>query len=86
MIIESSQQGSEYDEFKINILDEILMIGNDAGDNTCIGYERGKFNNQKVEVKFVAAGGKQQSTTAGATRIYMKRTNRIWYYHYYGKK
>ncbi|GAA0158551.1 hypothetical protein LIER_15544 [Lithospermum erythrorhizon] len=38
-------------------LDEILVIGKDAGDITGIGYERRKSNNRKGDVKFVPAGG-----------------------------
>ncbi|GAA0166889.1 hypothetical protein LIER_21948 [Lithospermum erythrorhizon] len=57
------------------------VIGKDVGDSMGIGYERGKFNNLKGEVKFVPASGNQQSATARdrATRSYRKRINRICY-------
>ncbi|GAA0166050.1 hypothetical protein LIER_21298 [Lithospermum erythrorhizon] len=58
-----------------NILDKILVIEEDVGDSTGIGYERGKFNNRKREVKFVPTGGHQQLTTTGTTQSYKKRTN-----------
>ncbi|GAA0159952.1 hypothetical protein LIER_16617 [Lithospermum erythrorhizon] len=84
--LKSLNKGLKMMNSSTNIFDEILVTGKDVGDSTDIGYERGKFNNQKGEVKFVPAGGNQQSTTIGATRSYRKRTNRIWYCHYCAKK
>ncbi|GAA0144651.1 hypothetical protein LIER_35979 [Lithospermum erythrorhizon] len=38
-----------------NILEEILVMGKNAKNNTGIGYKKGKTNNQKGEAKFVVA-------------------------------
>ncbi|GAA0180067.1 hypothetical protein LIER_30062 [Lithospermum erythrorhizon] len=45
--------------------------------NKGIGFQKGKFNNPKGEMKFVPTGGNQQSTTFGATGGYTKRNNII---------
>ncbi|GAA0164971.1 hypothetical protein LIER_40015 [Lithospermum erythrorhizon] len=69
-----------------NILEEILEIGKEAGDNTCISFEKGKLTKPKEGTTFAQAGWIQQPRTVGTSAGYRRRRSTVWYCHYYGKK
>ncbi|GAA0151612.1 hypothetical protein LIER_10299 [Lithospermum erythrorhizon] len=84
--LQSLNKGIKMMNSSTNILQEIIKIGNNAGDSTRIGFKKGKPSNQKGRVKFVPVGGNQQSTTVTPTQHLKTRTDRVWYCDYCGKK